>query len=52
VWRLPFDELLRLVLDGSVFDSMTVAAVTMVETRRHRGVASGLPEAVMNALRG
>jgi ADP-ribose pyrophosphatase len=52
VWRLPFDELLGLVLDGSVFDSMTVAAVTMVETRRHRGAASGLPEAVMNALRG
>jgi 8-oxo-dGTP pyrophosphatase MutT (NUDIX family) len=52
VWRLPFAELVELVLDGTVFDSMTVAAVTLVETRRHRGARSGLPEAVMNALRG
>jgi 8-oxo-dGTP pyrophosphatase MutT (NUDIX family) len=52
VWRLPFSELVELVLDGKVFDSMTVAAVTLVETRRHRGVHSGLPESVMNALRG
>ena len=36
VWRLPFAELVELVLDGTVFDSMTVAAVTMVETLRLR----------------
>lgn len=56
VWRLGFDELVELVLDGTVFDSMTVAAVTLVETRRYRGLVgtsgTGLPEAVMNALRG
>ncbi len=56
VWRLGFDELAELVLDGTVFDSMTVAAVTLVETRRYRGLVgtsgTGLPEAVMNALRG
>jgi hypothetical protein len=52
VWRLPFEELVELVLDGTVFDSMTVAAVTLVETRRHRGLASGLPDAVLSALRG
>jgi 8-oxo-dGTP pyrophosphatase MutT (NUDIX family) len=52
VWRLPFSELVELVLDGTVFDSMTVAAVSLVETRRHRGADSGLPEAIVNALRG
>lgn len=50
VWRLPFAELVELVLKGTVFDSMTVAAVTLVETRRHRGAKSGLPEAVVKAL--
>lgn len=66
VWRLPFAELVELVLDGTVFDSMTVAAVTMVETLRHRqpaqaghsaepsrpGALRWLPETVKNALGG
>jgi 8-oxo-dGTP pyrophosphatase MutT (NUDIX family) len=36
-WRLPFAELVDLVLDGTVHDSMTVAAVLATEVRRRRG---------------
>jgi ADP-ribose pyrophosphatase len=55
VWRLPFAELVGLVLDGTVFDSMTIAAVTLVEMQRLQalgGRASTLPQSVLNALRG
>lgn len=50
VWRLPFGELVSLVFDGTVFDSMTVAAVMLVEARRHGGASSRLPEPVLAAI--
>ncbi len=48
VWRLPFGEALRMVLDGEVADAGTVAAILLAHLRAMQG---GLPQEVAIHLR-